>query len=181
MLPTVDIRTTGEKHTFDGVEIEFQMAPGTEAPAEMHFYFPKFRALCMAENATHNLHNLLTLRGALVRDPHGWAGGIVAALKPKGILFLYDEHPVAACLDQMLHWHESYFDTWPVGRLIHALGGAGLALELLEELPDPNRWGRREVRVLSDKHLPLSPSRRELTTATVTLKKVRTLLEHVIV
>ena len=60
-MPTLDIRETGEKHTFDGVEIEFQMAPGTEAPAEMHFYFPKFRALCMAENATHNLHNLLTL------------------------------------------------------------------------------------------------------------------------
>ena len=74
----------------------------------------------------------------------------MAALKRKGILFLYDEHPVAACLDQMLHWHESYFDTWPVGRLIHALGGAGLALELLEELPDPNRWGRREVRVPGD-------------------------------
>jgi len=65
-------------------------------------------------------------------------------------LFLYDEHPVAACLDQMLHWHESYFETWPLGRLIHALGGAGLALERLEELPDPNRWGRREVRVPGD-------------------------------
>jgi alkyl sulfatase BDS1-like metallo-beta-lactamase superfamily hydrolase len=73
IVPTVDIRATGETHTVDGVEIEFQMAPGTEAPAEMHFYFPRFRALCMAENATHNLHNLLTLRGALVRDPHGWA------------------------------------------------------------------------------------------------------------
>jgi alkyl sulfatase BDS1-like metallo-beta-lactamase superfamily hydrolase len=56
------------------------MAPGTEAPAEMHFYFPQFRALCMAENATHNLHNLLTLRGALVRDPHGWAGYLTEAL-----------------------------------------------------------------------------------------------------
>ena len=56
------------------------MAPGTEAPAEMHFYFPRFRALCMAENATHNLHNLLTLRGALVRDPHGWAGYLTEAI-----------------------------------------------------------------------------------------------------
>ena len=33
--------------------------PSTEAPAAMHFYFPRHRALCMAENATHNLHNLL--------------------------------------------------------------------------------------------------------------------------
>ncbi|MFA5710568.1 alkyl/aryl-sulfatase [Mycolicibacterium sp.] len=80
IVPTLDITTTGETHSIDGVEIEFQMAPGTEAPAEMHFYFPQFRALCMAENATHNLHNLLTLRGALVRDPHGWAGYLTEAL-----------------------------------------------------------------------------------------------------
>ncbi|MDT5191198.1 MAG: linear primary-alkylsulfatase [Mycobacterium sp.] len=80
IVPTLDIRETGEIHTIDGVDIEFQMAPGTEAPAEMHFYFPKFRALCMAENATHNLHNLLTLRGALVRDPHGWSGYLTEAI-----------------------------------------------------------------------------------------------------
>ncbi|OBF05367.1 alkyl/aryl-sulfatase [Mycobacterium sp. 852002-10029_SCH5224772] len=80
IVPTIDIRTTGETHTIDGVEIEFQMAPGTEAPAEMHFYFPRFRALCMAENATHNLHNLLTLRGALVRDPHAWSGYLTEAI-----------------------------------------------------------------------------------------------------
>jgi alkyl sulfatase BDS1-like metallo-beta-lactamase superfamily hydrolase len=80
IVPTVDIRDTGEKHTIDGVEIEFQMAPGTEAPAEMHFYFPRYRALCMAENATHNLHNLLTLRGALVRDPHAWSGYLTEAI-----------------------------------------------------------------------------------------------------
>jgi alkyl sulfatase BDS1-like metallo-beta-lactamase superfamily hydrolase len=78
--PTIDVRETGEQHTIDGVEIEFQMAPGTEAPAEMHFYFPRYRALCMAENATHNLHNLLTLRGALVRDPHGWSGYLTEAI-----------------------------------------------------------------------------------------------------
>ena len=80
IVPTIDITTTGETHTIDGVQIEFQMAPGTEAPAEMHFYFPAFRALCMAENATHNLHNLITLRGALVRDPHAWAGYLTEAI-----------------------------------------------------------------------------------------------------
>lgn len=80
IVPTIDITRTGETHTFDGVEIEFQMAPGTEAPAEMHFYFARYRALCMAENATHNLHNLLTLRGALVRDPHVWAGYLTEAI-----------------------------------------------------------------------------------------------------
>ena len=81
IVPTIDIHATGETVTIDGVEIEFQMAPGTEAPAEMHFYFPRYRALCMAENATHTLHNLVTLRGALVRDPHAWATYLTEALE----------------------------------------------------------------------------------------------------
>ena len=83
-VPTVEISKTGQTHTVDGLEIEFQMAPGTEAPAEMHFLFPKYRALCMAENATHTLHNLLTLRGAVVRDPHGWSGYLTEALERFG-------------------------------------------------------------------------------------------------
>ncbi len=71
--PTVDITHTGQEETVDGVRIEFQITPGTEAPSEMNFLFPDHRALCMAENATHNLHNVLTLRGALVRDTRIWA------------------------------------------------------------------------------------------------------------
>ncbi|WP_280274236.1 alkyl/aryl-sulfatase [Nocardia wallacei] len=73
ITPTVDISRTGHTEVIDGVRLEFQLTPGTEAPSEMNFYFPDHRALCMAENATHTLHNLLTLRGALVRDPHVWA------------------------------------------------------------------------------------------------------------
>jgi predicted TPR repeat methyltransferase len=87
---------------------------------------------------------------AFVSDLGSWAGGIAAALRRGGVLIAYDEHPVAACLDQMLHWHESYFDAWPVSRVVEALLAAGLGLERLEELPDPNRWGRREVRVPGD-------------------------------
>ena len=87
---------------------------------------------------------------ALVSDLGRWTAGIAAALRRGGVLLAYDEHPVAACLDQMLHWHESYFDAWPVSRVVEALLGAGLGLERLEELPDPNRWGRREVRVPGD-------------------------------
>jgi predicted TPR repeat methyltransferase len=87
---------------------------------------------------------------ALVSDLTHWAAGIAAALRRGGVLIAYDEHPVAACLDQMLHWHESYFGAWPVSRVVEALLGAGLGLERLEELPDPNRWGRREVRVPGD-------------------------------
>ncbi|MGB3887486.1 alkyl/aryl-sulfatase [Gordonia sp. (in: high G+C Gram-positive bacteria)] len=78
--PTIDITTTGQTLTVDGVEMEFQMAPGTEAPAEMHIYFPRYKALCIAENACHTLHNLLTLRGAVVRDPHAWAGYLTEAI-----------------------------------------------------------------------------------------------------
>jgi alkyl sulfatase BDS1-like metallo-beta-lactamase superfamily hydrolase len=79
--PTVTITTTGQELTVDGVRLVFQMAPGTEAPSEMHFYFPGKRALCMAENATHTQHNLLTLRGALVRDPHIWAHYLTEAIE----------------------------------------------------------------------------------------------------
>ncbi|AMB59463.1 alkyl/aryl-sulfatase [Microterricola viridarii] len=84
IVPTLEVRETGETHTVDGVQIEFQMAPGTEAPTEMHFYFPAHRALCMAENATHTLHNLLTLRGALVRDPNVWSHYLTEAIDTFG-------------------------------------------------------------------------------------------------
>jgi alkyl sulfatase BDS1-like metallo-beta-lactamase superfamily hydrolase len=71
--PTDIIKKTGEKRTIDGVEMVFQMTPGTEAPAEMNVFFPKLKAMWMAENATHTFHNVLTLRGAVVRDPLIWA------------------------------------------------------------------------------------------------------------
>lgn len=73
VAPTLDITRTGQEEVLDGVRIVFQVTPGTEAPAEMNFLVPDRRALCLAENATHNLHNLLTLRGAEVRDARGWS------------------------------------------------------------------------------------------------------------
>ena len=73
IAPTVEVTHTGQEMVLDGVRIEFQMTPGTEAPAEMNFYFPDHHALCAAENASHTLHNVLTLRGAVVRDAHAWA------------------------------------------------------------------------------------------------------------
>lgn len=71
--PTLFVTTTGQTETVDGVRMVFQMAPDTEAPSEMLVWFPDHRALCAAEDATHTLHNLLTLRGAVVRDPHVWS------------------------------------------------------------------------------------------------------------
>ncbi len=71
--PTREIVHTGHEETVDGITMIFQMTPGSEAPAEMNFLFPNHRALCIAENATHNLHNIITPRGALVRDARVWS------------------------------------------------------------------------------------------------------------
>ncbi|MFF7244338.1 alkyl/aryl-sulfatase [Embleya sp. NPDC008237] len=79
--PNRDITRTGQEETLDGVRIVFQLTPGTEAPAEMNFHFPQRRALCLAENATHNLHNVLTLRGAVVRDARVWARYLAEAVE----------------------------------------------------------------------------------------------------
>ena len=81
IAPTLDITHTGQEEVLDGVRMIFQVTPGTEAPSEMNFLFPDRRALCMAENATHNLHNLLTLRGAEVRDARNWSRYIAEAIE----------------------------------------------------------------------------------------------------
>ncbi|MEU5208434.1 alkyl sulfatase dimerization domain-containing protein [Streptomyces sp. NPDC020742] len=78
--PTVDITSTGQEEIVDGVRIVFQLTPGTEAPAEMNFCFPAQQALCLAENATHTMHNILTLRGAAVRDARAWSRYLGEAL-----------------------------------------------------------------------------------------------------
>ncbi|WP_199043963.1 alkyl/aryl-sulfatase [Glycomyces salinus] len=79
--PTVDVTATGQTETVDGVRLVFQLTPGTEAPSEMNFHLPGHRALCMAENATHTMHNILTLRGAVVRDARVWSRYINEAIQ----------------------------------------------------------------------------------------------------
>ncbi|MFD3996068.1 alkyl/aryl-sulfatase [Streptomyces sp. NPDC058583] len=78
--PNLHITRTGQEETVDDIRMVFQLTPGTEAPAELNIFFPDRAALCMAENATHNLHNLLTLRGAQVRDPHVWSRYLTDAI-----------------------------------------------------------------------------------------------------
>lgn len=73
IAPNDVIAATGETRVVDGVRMEFQMTPGTEAPAEMNTWFPDLHALWVAENCTGTLHNLYTLRGAEVRDGNAWA------------------------------------------------------------------------------------------------------------
>lgn len=79
--PTRTISRTGEEVVLDGVRIEFQLTPETEAPAEMNFFFPDFGVLCLAENANASMHNVLTPRGALVRDAKAWADYLTEALR----------------------------------------------------------------------------------------------------
>ncbi len=72
IAPTDIIRKTGEKRVVDGVELEFQMVPETEAPSEMNVYVPAAKTFLAAEIATCSLHNILTPRGAKVRDALAW-------------------------------------------------------------------------------------------------------------
>lgn len=66
--------------TIDGIEIEFQMAHGTEAESEMMMYFPQFRVLNTAEITSQHLHNIYTIRGAGIRDASAWSKYIDKAL-----------------------------------------------------------------------------------------------------
>ena len=81
IAPTEDVTETGEVKTVDGVRIEFQLTPETEAPAEMNFFFPDRGWLCMAENCSHTMHNLVPIRGALVRDSLSWSKYINEAIE----------------------------------------------------------------------------------------------------
>jgi alkyl sulfatase BDS1-like metallo-beta-lactamase superfamily hydrolase len=78
--PTRLVHEPIEEIEVDGVQMVFQNTPDTEAPSEMNTYIPAMRALWMAENVTHGLHNLYTLRGAPVRDALGWSKYIAEAL-----------------------------------------------------------------------------------------------------
>ena len=82
--PNTTISQTGQRMVVDGVIMEFQLTPGTEAPAEMNTWFPQKKALWMAENCTGTLHNLYTLRGAEVRDGQAWANFLMETLKLYG-------------------------------------------------------------------------------------------------
>jgi len=85
LIPPNDvIKQSYETRTVDGVEIEFHLVPGSEAPAEMLLYFPQFKVLDMAEDATHNMHNLYTLRGAEIRDGRLWSRYIADAIERYG-------------------------------------------------------------------------------------------------
>ncbi len=80
IAPTISIKKDIEELTVDGVRMIFQNTPGAEAPSEMNTYLPDMKALWMAENVTSCIHNIYTLRGALVRDALVWSKYINEAL-----------------------------------------------------------------------------------------------------
>ncbi len=104
IAPTQTIEKPFETHTIDGIEIEFQLAPDSEAPSEMHFFFPGLRALNMAENTNHTMHNLCPLRGAQVRDSLAWSKYLNHAL-----------HAYADRVDVLMAQH--HWPTWGNGKV----------------------------------------------------------------
>ncbi|MBL0898037.1 MAG: MBL fold metallo-hydrolase [Reyranella sp.] len=95
IAPTLSIEKSVEEHTIDGITIVFQLAPETEAPAEMHMFYPQLGVLNMAENACPLLHNFIPLRGAVARDPRVWAkyiGDAIAMYGPKTEVLIGQHH-----------------------------------------------------------------------------------------
>ena len=143
VVPNDFIRESGETRTIDGINFEFQMTPGTEAPAEFVFYLPGFRALCTAEITSHHLHNVYTLRGAQVRDALAWSAQIQEFMDRWGdrldIQFASHHWPIwgrAAVLDYLASQRDLY-------RFIHdqvlRLANQGFNMEEIAEqirLPD---------------------------------------------
>ncbi len=112
--PTISIEETGRELTIDGVRMVFQNTPGAEAPAEMMIYFPDKKALCGAENVSHVLHNLYTLRGAKVRDALRWSGYLdesIALFGDAEVLFASHHWPTwgnASILEYLKKQRDAY-------------------------------------------------------------------------
>jgi alkyl sulfatase BDS1-like metallo-beta-lactamase superfamily hydrolase len=154
IAPTELIAEPLETHVVDGVEIEFQLTPGTEAPAEMNMYFPQFKTLCMAENATHTQHNVLTLRGALVRDAKIWAHYLDEALVRYGdqaeVLFAQHHWPTwggGKIRDYLADQRDMYafLDSQTLRLINQGLNPTEIAAKL-ESLPPrlANKWYSRD-------------------------------------
>ena len=109
LAPSYEVCETGETITVDGVEMVFQLTPGTEAPAEMNTWFPKLKALWLAENCTGTLHNLYTLRGAQVRDGAAWASYLTETITLYGndVEVVFQSH-------NWPHWGNSLINSYLV-------------------------------------------------------------------
>ncbi|MDG9885875.1 MBL fold metallo-hydrolase [Pseudomonas sp. GD04058] len=154
IAPTRLIEQPIENLTIDGVDIEFQLTPGTEAPAEMNLWFPGFKALCMAENASHVQHNILTLRGAQVRDAKVWAHYLDQSLLRYGdqadVVFAQHHWPTwggAAIRDYLADQRDMYafIDSQTLRLINRGLGPTEIAAELTSLPPRlAGKWYSRD-------------------------------------
>lgn len=150
--PTISIGTTGEELIIDGVRMVFQMTPDTEAPVEMNTWFPDQKAMWMAENITATMHNILTLRGAQVRDALGWAWYLNEAIELFGsemeVVFQSHHWPVwgnARAVDKLRKHRDiyKYMHDQTINLMNKGYTGEEIAemLELPEELE--RNWSTR--------------------------------------
>jgi len=143
IAPTRDITRTGEEMVVDGVRIIFQLTPETEAPAEMNFFFPDLKALCMAENCSHTMHNLIPIRGALVRNSLRWSKYINEALELFGadteVLFTSHNWPRWGCDDarEFLKLQRDLYK-WMHDQTMRLANKGYVAAEIAEELLLPD-------------------------------------------
>ena len=154
IAPTRLIEQPFETLRIDGVDIEFQLTPGTEAPAEMNLWFPQFKALCMAENASHVQHNVLTLRGAQVRDAKVWAHYLDQSLLRYGeqaeVVFAQHHWPTwggAAIRDYLADQRDMYafIDSQTLRLINRGLGPTEIAAELTTLPPRlASKWYSRD-------------------------------------
>ena len=139
MTPSYEIRESGERLTIDGVELEFQLTPGTEAPAEMNTWLPQHKALWMAENCTGTLHNLYTLRGAEVRDGAAWAGYITEAISlyGKDVEVTFQSHNCPQWGNDVYQKFMGWYDSNPVH--LNPLAPSDSAKKWVEYLGDVDK------------------------------------------
>jgi alkyl sulfatase BDS1-like metallo-beta-lactamase superfamily hydrolase len=148
IAPTLLVQETGERHTVDGIELEFFMAPGTEAPAEFMIWFPQFNALDSAEDVTHTLHNLYTLRGAQVRDSHAWWKDINDVIQRYGadieVVFAQHHWPTWGN-DRVVELLENQRDLYKYlhDQVLHLANNGATMLEIAEQIELPDAIGKQ--------------------------------------
>ncbi|NDI16326.1 MAG: MBL fold metallo-hydrolase, partial [Actinobacteria bacterium] len=149
LAPTEDITHTGQELLVDGVRVVFQLTPETEAPAEMNFYFPDLKALCMAENCSHTMHNLVPIRGALVRNALNWSKYLNESLQLFGtdaeVLFASHNWPRwgNADLREFLILQRDLYK-WMHDQTMRLANKGYTALEIAEELTLPPEFQAHE-------------------------------------
>ena len=146
LAPTYEV-SSNETIVIDGLEIQFQLTPGTEAPAEMNAWFPRYKGLWLAENCTGTMHNIYTLRGAQVRDAAAWAKYILEAEYLFG-----DEVEVVFQSHNWPHWgnetiHEYMEDTAAVyqyinNQTLHYINQGMTSAEISRTLTLPDRLNK---------------------------------------